>query len=64
MRTWCELMKEVKPLPEEALEEACRILAEETLLPLLWHAVRNNCLSAETSTAIYTRLTEALKENQ
>ena len=56
-------MKEVKPLPEEALAEACQILAEEPLLPLLWHAVRNNCFSAETSKEIYVRLTEALKEN-
>lgn len=56
-------MKEVKPLPEEALAEACQILAEEPLLPLLWHAVRNNCFSAETSKEIYARLTEALEEN-
>ena len=63
MRTWCELMKEVKSLPEEALAEACQILAEEPLLPLLWHTVRNNCFSAETGKEIYARLTEALKEN-
>lgn len=44
--------------------EACQILAEEPLLPLLWHAVRNNCFLAETSKEIYDWLTEALKENQ
>ena len=63
MRTWNELMQEVRPLPEEALAEACQILAEEPLLPLLWNAVRNNCFLAETSKEIYDWLTEALKGN-
>lgn len=63
MRVWDDLMKEVKPLPEEALAEGCQILAMEPLLPLIWFAVKNNCFSVETSKEIYDQLTEVLEQD-